>query len=71
PLWQVLRLRVRYFSEGTALGSKAFLEDLGNGWNKQCGGARERHAHGMAVGDWGELRSYRDLKVEPVSFSGD
>lgn len=70
PLWLVLRKRVRYFSEGAALGSRAFLEGLGQRWNEQCGRHRTRHAHKMAVGDWGELRAYRNLKKRPVADSG-
>ncbi|NBB79883.1 MAG: hypothetical protein GVY36_10625, partial [Verrucomicrobia bacterium] len=71
PLWQLLRWRIRYFSEGTALGSKEYLEDLGRLWNEQCGGTRTRHAHCMRSGDWGELRSYRNLQVNPVSVPPD
>lgn len=67
PIWQLLRWRVRYFSEGTALGSKGFLEDLGNGWNLECGSSRNQHAHRMQAGEWGELRSYRNLQIDPVS----
>ncbi|NBB79451.1 MAG: transposase [Verrucomicrobia bacterium] len=67
PIWQLLRWRVRYFSEGTALGSKEFLDDLGQSWNEQYGGNRKRHAHRMQSGEWGDLRSYRDLRVAVVS----
>lgn len=67
PVWQLLRWRVRYFSEGTALGSKEFLEELGERWNKQCGGNRKRHAYCMRSGDWGDLRSYRNLQIDPVA----
>lgn len=67
PMWQLLRWRVRYFSEGTALGSRDFLEDLGRLWNERSGGERKRHAHCMRSGEWGGLRSYRNLQVEPVS----
>lgn len=70
PIWQLLRWRVRYFSEGTALGSKEFLEDLGQRWNEQCGTERKRHAHRMQAGEWGELRSFRNLQVDPVSRAG-
>jgi hypothetical protein len=66
PLWQLLRWRVRYFSEGTALGSREFLQELGEHWNQQCGGARRRHAHPMRSGEWGQLRSFRNLQVQPV-----
>lgn len=69
PLWQALRHRIRYFSAGTALGSKIFLEGLGNEWKRKYGGNRERHAHRMQLGEWGELRSYRNLRVDPVGIS--
>ena len=67
PIWQLLRWRVRYFSEGTALGSKEFLDDLGRRWNEQCGGNRKQHAHCMQSGEWGDLRCYRNLQIEPIA----
>ncbi|MFW6218202.1 MAG: hypothetical protein ACOC4K_04320, partial [Verrucomicrobiota bacterium] len=67
PLAEALRLRVRYFSAGTALGSKAFLEGLGALWKERHGVERRRDAHRMRGGEWGGLRSYRNLQVEPVS----
>ncbi|MFP4069613.1 MAG: hypothetical protein ACLFVC_05465, partial [Opitutales bacterium] len=71
PLSEVLRLRVRYFSHGTALGSKAFLEGLGARWKERHGIEHRRNAHRMRHGEWGGLRSYRDLQVEPVSIASD
>ncbi|TVP76059.1 MAG: hypothetical protein EA353_12755 [Puniceicoccaceae bacterium] len=65
-LAEALRMRVRYFSAGTALGSKAFLEALGAKWNVQSGTERKRHAHCMHAAEWGGLRSYRNLQVTPV-----
>ena len=67
PLAEVLRLRVRYFSDGTALGSKAFLEQLGALWKECHGVEHKRNANRMRAGEWGGLRSYRNLQVEPVS----
>ncbi len=67
PVWQLLRWRVRYFSDGTALGSKHFLENLGKHWNQESGGSRTQHAYRMRAGEWGELRSYRNLQIAPVS----
>lgn len=67
PVWQLLRWRVRYFTYGTALGSKHFLENLGKHWNQQSGASRKRHAYRMRAGEWGALRSYRNLQIDPVS----
>ncbi|MFP4069331.1 MAG: transposase [Opitutales bacterium] len=71
PLAQVLRLRVRYFSHGTALGSKTFLDRLAANWKERHGVERKQNAHRMRHGEWGGLRSYRNLQVEPVSLSFD
>ncbi|MFP4069677.1 MAG: transposase, partial [Opitutales bacterium] len=71
PLADVLRLRVRYFSHGTALGSKAFLEGLGTRWKERHGVEHKRNAHRMRHGEWGGLCSYRNLQVEPVSGVSD
>ncbi|NBB80878.1 MAG: hypothetical protein GVY36_15750 [Verrucomicrobia bacterium] len=65
---EALRMRIRYFSAGTALGSKDFLDALSAKWNAQFGTRRTRSAHRMRGAAWGELRSYRDLKREPVAL---
>ncbi|MFW5874577.1 MAG: hypothetical protein ACOCVJ_04175, partial [Verrucomicrobiota bacterium] len=67
PLAELLRLRVRYFSHGTALGSKAFLDGLGARWKERHGVEHKQNAHRMRHGEWGGLRSYRDLQVKAVS----
>lgn len=69
PLWLALRQKIRYMSEGTALGSRDFLEALGNRWNCERGSQRNRHAHPMQSGEWGEMHSYRNLKIAPVTLS--
>jgi hypothetical protein len=64
---EVLRMRFRYISAGAALGSKTFLNELGAKWNAQFGTSRARNAHRMPGADWGGLRSYRNLRKEPIT----
>ncbi|MFP4070217.1 MAG: hypothetical protein ACLFVC_08580, partial [Opitutales bacterium] len=60
------RLRVRYFGDATALGSKEFLERIGESWRETLGVRHRRDANRMRHADWGGLRSYRDLQVRPA-----
>jgi len=63
---EALRMRIRYFSAGTALGSRDFLEKLSAEWNALHGTDRTNNAHAMLGAAWGELRSYRNLRKEPL-----
>lgn len=69
PLSDVLRLRVRYFTAGTAIGSASFLKDLAAGFRDSHGLERKRDDYPMQMAEWGELRSFRNLQVEPVITS--
>jgi REP element-mobilizing transposase RayT len=69
PLSDVLRLRVRYFTAGTAIGSDRFLTDIGVQWKRQHGLERKRDAYPMRSGEWGKLRCFRNLQVDPVGTS--
>lgn len=66
PLSDVLRVRVRYFTAGTAIGSDRFLENVGGQWKTRHGLDRKRAAYSMRGGEWGRLRSFRNLQVDPV-----
>ena len=68
PLSDVLRLRVRYFTAGTAIGSASFLENLGADMRIRHGLERKRDAYPMRSGEWGDLRSFRNLQVQPVAY---
>ncbi|MDQ8193122.1 transposase [Coraliomargarita sp. SDUM461004] len=73
PLSDVLRLRVRYFTAGTAIGSASFLKELATGLRESHGLERKRDDYPMRCAEWGDLRSFRNLQVEPVvtsSFDG-
>jgi len=65
PLPEILRRKVRYFSDGAVLGSAAFvdrafelLREKGRIGSKRRTGARTPRG-----ADWGELRVLRDLRV--------
>lgn len=66
PLSQVLRLRVRYMTAGTALGSAEFLRKIDRTLEERGGHVRQRSAYCMRGGDWGGLMSYRNLQLNPV-----
>ncbi|MFP4155995.1 MAG: transposase [Opitutales bacterium] len=66
PLSEVLRLRVRYFTAGTAVGSSAFLKEMARQWQDRHGLERKREAYAMRGGEWGALRSFRNLQIRPL-----
>ena len=67
PLPEVLRCRVRYFTDGMAFGGKAFVEQVFNDNRLLFGPKRRDGARRMKVGEWGELRTARALRIDPVS----
>ena len=69
PLSDVLRLRVRYFTAGTAIGSASFLREVGADMRMRHGLERKKDAYLMRAGEWGDLRSFRNLQVRPVGSS--
>jgi hypothetical protein len=68
PMHVLLRCRVRYFSDGLALGSREFTDQVFNRYRDQFGSKRETGARQMRYGDWGGLCTMRDLRLEPVSL---
>lgn len=66
PLPEMLRRKVRYFSDGAALGSAAFVDDVIEGLKSRgrLGAERKGGANRLRGGaDWGELRVLRGLQV--------
>lgn len=61
-LHEMLRLRVRYFSDGMALGSKAFLDVVFKENRSSFGANRSKAGAALPEGLWGTLHSLRDLK---------
>ena len=69
-LGQLLRCRIRYLSDGFAVGRQTFIESLFD-ILKECFPAnRKSGARQMDGGDWGDLCAVRDLRkmaIEPSS----
>jgi REP element-mobilizing transposase RayT len=63
---ELLRCRVRYFSDGLALGGAAFLQEVFERHRSRFGPRRRSAARPMRGGDWGDLCTLRDLRVERI-----
>jgi hypothetical protein len=66
-LRDVLRCRVRYLSDGVAMGSKAFVNEVFERYRGEFGVKRRDGARKMKWGAWGELCTMRDLRMEVVT----
>ena len=64
---ELLRCRIRYFSDGLALGSQAFLEQIFQRYRGHFGPNRQSGARVMQHGDWGPLCTMRSLRLQAVS----
>jgi hypothetical protein len=63
----VLRCRVRYFTDGMAIGGKAFVDGVFEENRRFFGPKRKDGARKMRFAEWGELRTARALRVGPVT----
>lgn len=66
-LKQALRCRVRYFSDGVALGSRDFVDSVFREHRDHFGAKRTTGARPMRRAEWGGLYTARALRLEPVS----
>jgi REP element-mobilizing transposase RayT len=66
-LQQALRCRVRYFTDGMAIGGKAFVDGVFEANRRFFGPKRKDGARKMRFAEWGELRTARALRVDPLS----
>jgi REP element-mobilizing transposase RayT len=64
--FELLRCRVRYFSDGVVLGSKAFVEDVFEAHMDYFGPKRKDAARPMRGGAWEGLCTSRDLRGETI-----
>ena len=60
PIWKMLRCRVRYFTDGAVLGSKAFVDGFFERERSRFGPKRETGARKLRV-TLGAMMSLRDL----------
>jgi putative transposase len=66
----LLRCRVRYFSDGVALGSRLFVEEVFEHNRELFGERRKSGARKLRGGDWAGLCSLRDLRLDAVAAPG-
>jgi putative transposase len=64
PMSSVLRLKVRYFSDGVVFGRAAFVESVYERHRFRFGSQRSTGARTMRGAEWGELRVMRDLRTD-------
>jgi REP element-mobilizing transposase RayT len=69
-LQQALRCRVRYFTDGMAVGGKAFVDGVFEANRRFFGPKRRDGARKMRFAEWGALRTMRALRVAPVGAPG-
>ena len=67
PMADVLRCRVRYFSDGLVLGSGEFVERVFKRYRSEFGLKRKTGARPMRFGQWNGLCTMRDLRKQVVS----
>ena len=63
---ELLRCRVRYLTDGAAIGSKGFVQELFEACRDRFGERRERGGSRMRGGGFGELHVLRNLQVGVV-----
>lgn len=68
PLNEVLRCRIRYFTDGAILGSRAYVEDAFQRHRADFSLRRQSGARTLKGAEWGDLFSARELRVEPVGL---
>lgn len=69
-LGQLLRCHVRYFSDGVALGSRAYVDDLFERHRHQFGVRRTTGARPMVGGQWNGLCTARRLRLSVITVPG-
>ncbi|WP_269525729.1 transposase [Coraliomargarita parva] len=62
PKAAILRCRVRYFSDGAILGSKAFVKGYVDAWQMERGRQRPPKPCDLQGADWGDLAVIRGLR---------
>jgi hypothetical protein len=67
PLGELLRLRVRYFSDGLVLGSELFVEEVFELHRSHFGKKRKSGARPIRGMPHQSLNVIRDLRLNPVS----
>jgi putative transposase len=64
--FELVRCRVRYFSDGVAFGTRDFVNTVFAANREHFGPKRKEGARHMRHGDWGELCTARDLRRDAI-----
>ena len=67
PSSELLRLRVRYFSDGLVLGSEIFVEEVFEQYRSHFGNKRKSGARPIRGFPDDSLKVIRDLRLNPIS----
>jgi putative transposase len=63
---ELLRMRVRYFTDGVVIGTKKYVEEFFARYYKEYVPKRKSGARRMKGGDWGGLMTMRDLQKNVI-----
>jgi putative transposase len=66
PVNELLRCRVRYFTDGAVLGSRAYVEDAFRRHRRHFSPKRLSGARKMLGGGWGDLYTMRRLRLNVI-----
>lgn len=66
---ELMRCRVRYFSDGVVFGSNEFVDNFFNDQRDRFSERRKTGSRAMAGGDWQGLCTVRDLRVDVINAS--
>jgi hypothetical protein len=64
--YELLRCRVRHFTDGAVLGGKEFVEGVFEGCREKFGLKRKSGARPVRADESGKLHALRDLRVKPL-----
>ena len=64
--WQLLRCRVRYFTDGAVLGSRSFVDQFFQNHRSDFGPNRKSGSRKIKGGNWGNLFTLRDLQINRI-----
>ena len=64
PVNEIIRSRVRYFTDGAIIGSRVFVEDAFGRHRSHFSAKREFGAKPMKGGEWGDMFTARQLRVD-------
>ena len=64
PLNEILRCRVRYFTDGVILGSRVYVDEAVERHRAHFSARREDGARAMKGGAWGDFYAARQLRVD-------